>query len=47
MGDTISMIEWRRRAVDYWNGAKSESEDDEIILSGDVEVLEEVPANEF
>src|SRR5690242_18972539 len=47
MGDTISMSEWRRRAVDYWNGAGSESYDDELILSGDVEVLEEIPVNEF
>ena len=47
MGDTISMNEWRKRAVDYWNGAKSESHDDEILLSGDIEVLEEVPVTEF
>jgi hypothetical protein len=47
MGDTISMSEWKRRAVDYWNGAKSESHDDELILNGDIEVLEEVPATEF
>ena len=47
MGDTISMGEWRKRAVDYWNGAKSESYDDELLLSGDIEVLEEVPATEF
>ena len=47
MGDTISMSEWRKRATDYWNGAKSESHDDELLLSGDIEVLEEVPATEF
>ncbi len=47
MGDTISMSEWRRRATDYWNGAHSESHDDELLLSGDIEVLEEVPATEF
>lgn len=47
MGDTISMSEWRKRAMDYWNGANSESHDDEILLSGDIEVLEEVPVTEF
>lgn len=47
MGDTISMNEWRKRAMDYWNGAKSESHDDEVLLSGDIEVLEEVPGTEF
>lgn len=47
MGDTISMGEWRKRAVDYWNGAKTESYDDELLLSGDIEVLEEVEATEF
>jgi hypothetical protein len=47
MGDTISMSEWRKRATDYWNGAKSESYDDELLLSGDIEVLEEVPTTEF
>ena len=47
MGDTISMSEWRKRAVDYWSGAGSESHDDEILLNGDIEVLEEMPATEF
>ncbi len=47
MGDTISMGEWRKRATDYWNGARTESHDDELILSGDIEVLEEMPATEF
>lgn len=47
MGDTISMGEWRKRAVEYWNGAKAESHDDELILSGDIEVLEEVPTTDF
>ena len=47
MGDTISMGEWRKRAVEYWNGAKAESYDDELILSGDIEVLEEVPTTDF
>ena len=47
MGDTISISEWRKRATDYWNGANSESYDDELLLSGDIEVLEEVPATEF
>ena len=47
MGDTISMNEWRKRATDYWNGARAESHDDELLLSGDIEVLEEVPATEF
>ena len=47
MGDTISMGEWRKRATDYWNGARTESHDDELLLSGDIEVLEEMPATEF
>ena len=47
MGDTISMTEWKRRAVDYWNGARAESHDDELLLNGDIEVLEEVPATDF
>lgn len=47
MGDTISMSEWRKRAIDYWNGAQSENVDDELLLSGNIEVLEEVPATEF
>jgi hypothetical protein len=47
MGDTISMSEWRGRAAEHWNGIKTECYDDELTLSGDVEVLDEVPANEF
>lgn len=47
MGDTISMGEWRKRAVDYWNGAESENYDDELVFAGNIEVLEEVPATEF
>jgi len=47
IGDTISMNEWRKRALDYWNGADTESYDDELILNGDIEILEEVPLSEF
>lgn len=47
MGDTISMSEWRKRAIEYWNGAASESHDDELIFAGNIEVLEEVPVTQF
>ncbi|HET7921801.1 MAG TPA: DUF2441 domain-containing protein [Gammaproteobacteria bacterium] len=47
MGDTISLGEWRKRAQDYWNGADTESYDDELILGGDIEILEEMPLSNF
>lgn len=47
VGDTISISEWRKRALDYWNGADTESYDDELILNGDIEILEEVPLSNF
>ena len=47
MGDTISLVEWHKRALDYWNGVDMESYDDEITCSGEIEVLEEVPSSNF
>lgn len=47
LGDTISLSEWRKRAMDYWSGAQTEAHDDELIFKGDIEVLEEVPSSEF
>ncbi|MDE2195650.1 MAG: DUF2441 domain-containing protein [Gammaproteobacteria bacterium] len=47
LGDTISLSEWRKRAVDYWNGAELDSFDDEITFSGEVEVLQEVSLDQF
>ncbi|MGH8280467.1 MAG: DUF2441 domain-containing protein [Gammaproteobacteria bacterium] len=47
MGDTISLTEWRRRALDYWNGVDAESFDDELTLRGEVRVVEEVPEGSF
>jgi hypothetical protein len=47
MGETISISEWRKRAQDYWNGADTESYDDELILNGDIEILDESPLSNF
>ncbi len=47
MGDTISLAEWRKRAMDYWNGVDVESYDDEITCNGEIEVLEELPVTNF
>lgn len=47
MGDTISLVEWRRRALDYWNGVDAESFDDELTFSGEVRVIEEVSGEHF
>jgi Protein of unknown function (DUF2441) len=47
MGDTISLMEWRKRALDYWNGVDMESYDDEITCTGEIEVLEELPSTNF
>lgn len=47
MGDTISLAEWRKRAVDYWDGVDMESYDDELTCNGEIEVLEELPNTNF
>lgn len=47
MGDTISLSEWRRRALDYWNGVSAESFDDEVTFAGEVRVIEELPDGYF
>lgn len=47
MGDTISLLEWRRRALDYWNGVDAESHDDEITFRGEIRIVEELPGGSF
>ena len=47
MGDTISLMEWHKRALDYWNGVDTESYDDEITCNGEIEILEELPITNF
>ncbi|MGH8293594.1 MAG: DUF2441 domain-containing protein [Gammaproteobacteria bacterium] len=47
MGDTISLVEWHKRALEYWNGVVTESYDDEISCNGEIKILEEVPIDNF
>lgn len=47
MGDTISLVEWRKRALDYWNGIDVESYDDELTFCGEIRVMEELPDGNF